>query len=58
MCIRDSGKRMRVVRETLAGVYSMRISRALREVHSRMTGGCTMGTSAMYEYAATMIAPW
>ena len=46
-----------MVFETSCGAYSMRIVRSLRVVHSLITGGCTIGTSAIYEYAATTIAP-
>ena len=35
----------------------MRISRSCFVVSARMTGGCTSGTSAMYEYAATAMGP-
>ena len=35
----------------------MRMRRSCFVVSARMTGGCTIGTSAMYEYAATMIGP-
>ena len=35
----------------------MRMPRSFFVVTRRMQAGCTIGTSAMYEYAATMIAP-
>ena len=38
-------------------LYAMRMRRSFCVVSKRMTGGCTMGTSAMYEYAATVMAP-
>ena len=46
-----------VVFETEPGVYAMRMRRSVLVVSKRMTGGCTMGTSAIYEYAATVMAP-
>ena len=47
MKVTKMGKRMRVVREMLAGLYSIFIRRSFLVVTRRMQGGCTMGTSAM-----------
>ena len=47
MKVTKMGKRMRVVREMLAGLYSIFIMRSFLVVTRRMQGGCTMGTSAM-----------
>ena len=52
-----TGNRILVVFETEPGVYAMRMRRSFLVVSRRMTGGCTMGTSAIYEYAATVMAP-
>ncbi len=41
------GKRMRVVRETEAGEYRIRISRSFLVVTARITGGWMMGTRAI-----------
>ena len=48
---------MRVVLETWLGLYFIRMRRSALVVMSFMQNGCTIGTSAMYEYAATTIAP-
>ena len=41
------GNKILVVLLTLPFWYGIRISRSFLVVHRRMTGGCTMGTSAM-----------
>jgi len=51
------GNRIFVRLLTVCWWYGIRIIRSCFVVSARMTGGCTIGTSAMYEYAATMIAP-
>ena len=47
MKVTKMGKRMRVVREMLAGLYSIFISRSFLVVTRRMQGGCTIGTRAI-----------
>ena len=51
------GNRMRVVLLICLGLYGMRMRRSFLVVIRRMQGGCTIGTSAIYEYAATTMAP-
>ena len=51
------GNRIFVRLLTVCWWYGIWIIRSCFVVSARMTGGCTIGTSAMYEYAATMIAP-
>ena len=47
MIVMTMGKRMRVVLEICFGSYGMRMSRSFFVVSRRMTGGWTMGTSAI-----------
>ena len=51
------GNMILAVFDTFPAVYSIRILRSFFVVRSLMIGGCTIGTRAMYEYAATMMAP-
>ena len=51
------GNSRRVVLLTLLGEYSMRMRRSFFVVMALIIGGCIIGTRAMYEYAATIIAP-
>ena len=48
---------MRTSLDTSFCSYGIRIRRSFLVVSSLITGGWIIGTSAMYEYAATMIAP-
>ena len=49
MSVMRIGKQMRVVLEIEAGLYSILMRRSFFVVMQRMTAGCTMGTSAIYE---------
>ena len=51
------GNSTRVVPDTALGLYGMRMQRSFLLVSIFITGGCIMGTSAMYEYAATIMGP-
>ena len=51
------GNRIFVVLETFFGLYGMRIMRSFLVVTILMARGWMIGTSAIYEYAATAIAP-
>ena len=50
------GNKIRVVRETLFGLYSISMALSFLVVTILMAKGWIMGTKAIYEYAATAIA--
>ena len=51
------GKRIRMSCGTCFALYFILIRRSFFVVQSLITAGCTIGTSAIYEYATTMIGP-
>ncbi|MPM31178.1 hypothetical protein SDC9_77732 [bioreactor metagenome] len=51
------GNKSLVILETLFGLYFILILRSFSVVHIFIAKGCIIGTSAMYEYAATAIGP-
>ena len=55
--VTNIGNSTRVVPDTALGLYGMRMQRSFLLVSIFITGGCIMGTSAMYEYAATIMGP-
>ena len=55
--VTNIGKMIFAVLDTFPGLYCILIFRSFSVVRSLMIGGCTIGTSAIYEYAATIIAP-
>lgn len=52
------GNSILVVWDIELGLYGILIQRSFLVVIALITGGCTIGTSAIYEYAATIMGPW
>ena len=51
------GNKIRINCGICFALYFIRIKRSFFVVHILITAGCTMGTSAIYEYATTIIGP-